>query len=627
MDKIHSYEALKAKADVEKEKIIVRTGMNPSDPNAPKRHVMVCADTACKSSGGLSVKDKLEQALQEHGLEQEVKIVKTGCFGFCSLGPIVVVYPEEVFYKQVTVEDVDEIVFQHLKHNRVVSRLCYQEENGDVIEKKSDIPFYKNQVKIALRNLGTIDPDLLEEAIARDAYAALGKVLTSMTPQDVIQTLLDSGLRGRGGAGFPTGKKWQFAASYQADQKYVICNADEGDPGAFMDRAVLEGDPHSVLEAMAIGGYAIGANQGYIYIRAEYPTAVARLQDAIRKAEDAGLLGDNILNTGFNFHINLRLGAGAFVCGEETALIASVEGKRGEPVNKPPFPAEKGLWGKPTFVQNVETLANIPAIILNGADWFAGIGSEGSKGTKVFAMAGKVKNVGLIEVPMGKTLREIIFDIGGGIVDGHSFKAAQTGGPSGGCLPEALLDTEIDFDNLVKAGSMMGSGGLIVMDETDCMVDIAQFFVGFIAEESCGKCNPCRLGTTRMLEILNRITAGEGTELDLHNLKRLCESVKVGSLCALGQTAPNPVLATMRFFMDEYDAHIQEKRCPAKKCQALLHYSIDAEKCVGCTLCAKNCPVDAISGEVRKTHVIDRALCVSCGNCLRVCNFGAVNKE
>lgn len=627
MNTYATFEALKAKADIEKEKIKVRTGVEIGDPNSQKRHVMVCADTACKSAGGLSVKLALEKALKEHGLEDDVEIVKTGCFGFCSLGAIVVVYPDEVFYKQVKAEDADEIVFQHLKHHRVVSRLCYQDDEGHVIEKKSEIPFYKSQVKIALRNVGMIDPDSLDEAIACGAYSALGKVLTEMEPQDVIKTVLDSGLRGRGGAGFPTGKKWQFAANYEAEQKYVICNADEGDPGAFMDRAILEGDPHSVLEAMAIGGYAIGANEGYIYIRAEYPSAVARLNASIAEAEKAGLLGTNIMGTGFNFKIRLRLGAGAFVCGEETALIASVQGKRGEPVVKPPFPAEKGLWNKPSFVQNVETLANIPALILKGPEWFSQIGTEGSKGTKVFAMAGKIRNVGLIEVPMGTTLREIIYDIGGGLHEGHTFKAAQTGGPSGGCLPESQLDTEIDFDNLVKAGSMMGSGGLVVMDETDCMVDIAQYFVDFISEESCGKCNPCRIGTTRMLEILNKITQGEGTEQDIVKLKKLCETVKKGSLCALGQTAPNPVLATMHFFMDEYDAHVYEKRCPAKKCQALLHFSIDETVCIGCTMCARNCPVNAISGEVRKPHHIDQDICIGCGNCERVCNFGAVSKS
>lgn len=626
IERIKDYEALKAKVAEEKEKIAVRIGVDLKDPANAKRHVMVCADTACKSSGGMSVYDALMKSVKEADMEGEVEVVKAGCFGFCSLGPLVVIYPEETFYKQVHVSDAEDIILGHVKNNELVTRLCYEDPSGEMIEKKSDIPFYKGQVKIALRNLGMIDPDSLAEAIGTGAYTALGKVLTSMTPDDVVQELLDSRIRGRGGAGFPTGLKWQFAKNYEAEQKYVVCNADEGDPGAFMDRAILEGDPHSILEAMAIGAYTIGADQGYIYIRAEYPSAIKRLGEAIRDAEAAGLLGDNIMDSDFSFHIQLRLGAGAFVCGEETALIASIEGKRGEPISKPPFPAESGLWKMPTFVQNVETLANIPAIINKGADWFSSIGSEGSKGTKVFAMAGKIQNVGLIEVPMGKTLREIIFDIGGGIPDGGQFKAAQTGGPSGGCLPEHLLDTEIDFDNLVKAGSMMGSGGLVIMDETDCMVDIAKYFLDFTASESCGKCNPCRLGTTRMLEILTKITQGQGNEGDLIRLQRLCDSVSKGSLCALGQAAPNPVVSTMKFFIDEYDAHIKDKSCPAGSCEGLTGYFIDPEKCTGCTLCARKCPVSCISGAVRQPHVIQQEECIKCGACAEACNFDAVHR-
>ena len=572
-------------------------------------------------------KEALEKQLVEAGLDNEIDVVKTGCFGFCSLGPIMVIYPEGTFYHHVKVEDVAEIVETHLKGGQLVDRLLYDiPGQNKKAPDMSHIPFFQKQKRVALRNCGTINPEDINEAIAHDAYQGLGRALTSMTPAEVIAEVEKSGIRGRGGAGFPTGKKWKFAAGYQAPEKYVVVNADEGDPGAFMDRSVLEGDPHSILEAMAIGGYAIGAQHGFIYVRAEYPIAVHRLEIAIAQARELGLLGENIMGSGFSFDVDIRLGAGAFVCGEETALLTSVEGKRGEPRPRPPFPAEKGLWGVPTFVNNVETLANIPVIFTKGGDWFASIGTAGSKGTKVFAMAGKVNNIGLVEVPMGTTLREMIYDIGGGIPNGKEFKAAQTGGPSGGCLPASALDTEIDFDTLVAAGSMMGSGGLIVLDETTCMVDIAKFYLEFTQDESCGKCPPCRIGTKRMLEILDKITRGEGTMEDIDNLETLARTISSSALCALGQTAPNPILATLKFFRDEYEAHIVDKTCPAHVCKKLLRYEIDPEKCKGCTACARNCPVEAIEGAVREPHKIDPAKCIKCGTCIEKCRFGAISR-
>ncbi len=555
--------------------------------------------------------------------------MRTGCFGLCALGPIVVIYPEGSFYSMVKEENVKEIVDEHLLKGRPVTRLLYDETVGEdgTVKSLDETAFYKKQRRIALRNCGRIDPENIEEYIAFDGYRALGKVLTEMTPDDVIQTVLDSGLRGRGGAGFPTGRKWQLASGNRGNvQKYVCCNADEGDPGAFMDRSVLEGDPHVVIEAMAIAGYAIGATQGYVYIRAEYPIAVHRLQVAIEQAREYGLLGKNIFGTDFCFDLDIKLGAGAFVCGEETALMTSIEGKRGEPRPRPPFPAVKGLFGQPTILNNVETYANVPQIILNGADWFAGMGTAKSKGTKVFALGGKIKNTGLVEIPMGTTLRTIVEEIGGGIPNGKKFKAAQTGGPSGGCIPASLIDTPIDYDNLIAIGSMMGSGGLIVMDEDTCMVDIAKFFLEFTVDESCGKCTPCRVGTRRLLELLNKITEGNGTMEDLDKINELAEFIKSNSLCGLGQTAPNPVLSTLRYFRDEYVEHIVHKRCPAGVCKALLNYQIDPVKCKGCTLCARGCPAGAIYGTVRQPHSIDTAKCIKCGACIEKCKFGAIHK-
>ncbi len=595
-----------------------------------RSHVLICGGTGCTSSGSVAVREAMAKELEFAGLSDEVKIVQTGCFGLCANGPIMIIYPEGTFYSHVKVEDVKEIVEEHLLKGRLVERLLHKETDEGVAEtvhSLSDTKFYKKQHRVALRNCGVINPESIDEYIGTDGYQALGKVLTEMKPQEVIDTILASGLRGRGGAGFPTGRKWQFAADQPAGKKYVVCNADEGDPGAFMDRSVLEGDPHAVIEAMAIAGYAIGADEGYIYVRAEYPIAVQRLTIAINQAREYGLLGKDIFGTGFNFDITLRLGAGAFVCGEETALLASIEGKRGEPHPRPPFPAVKGLFGKPTIINNVETLANIAQIINKGADWFASMGTEKSKGTKVFALGGKITNTGLVEIPMGTTLREIIEDIGGGIPNGKKFKAAQTGGPSGGCIPASLIDTPIDYDNLLAIGSMMGSGGLIVMDEDNCMVDIAKFFLEFTVDESCGKCVPCRTGTRRLLEILEKITSGNGEMEDLDKLEELCNYIKSTSLCGLGQTAPNPVVSTLRYFRDEYIAHIVDKKCPAGVCKKLLHYHIDAEKCRGCTACARQCPTNAISGAVRTPHEIDPAKCIKCGACMATCKFGAIYKQ
>ncbi|MBA4698620.1 MAG: NADH-quinone oxidoreductase subunit NuoF [Ruminococcus sp.] len=593
-----------------------------------RSHVLVCGGTGCTSSGSQRIIDKLEKEIKAQGLQEEVGVVKTGCFGLCALGPIMIVYPEGSFYSMVQEEDIPEIVSEHLLKGRVVKRLLYDETTKtDDILPLNETNFYKKQRRVALRNCGVINPENIEEYIGTGGYEALGVVLTEKTPEDVIQILLDSGLRGRGGAGFPTGLKWKFAAANDAEQKYVCCNADEGDPGAFMDRSVLEGDPHVVLEAMTIAGYAIGASQGYIYVRAEYPIAVKRLEIAIDQAREYGLLGKNIFGSGFEFDIELRLGAGAFVCGEETALMTSIEGNRGEPRPRPPFPAVKGLFQRPTILNNVETYANIPQIIVNGPEWFAAMGTEKSKGTKVFALGGKINNTGLVEIPMGTTLREIVEEIGGGVPDGKKFKAAQTGGPSGGCIPAEHFDVPIDYDNLLAIGSMMGSGGLIVMDEDNCMVDIAKFFLEFTVDESCGKCTPCRIGTRRMLEILEKITKGQATMADLDKLEELCYHLKSNSLCALGQTAPNPVLSTLRYFRDEYVAHITDKRCPSGVCKDLLQYKIDADKCKGCTLCARVCPADAITGSVKEIHMINPEKCVKCGACMEKCRFGAIYKE
>lgn len=594
-----------------------------------RSHVLVCGGTGCTSSGSQQIIQTLKEELKKNRLQNEVAVVKTGCHGLCAEGPVMIVYPEAVFYSKVRPEDVEEIVSEHLLKGRIVERLVYHEAQApEGIKSLNETTFYKKQHRIALRNCGVINPESIDEYIGTGGYEALGKVLTEMTPDEVIQTILDSGLRGRGGAGFLTGLKWRFASGNRGNvQKYVCCNADEGDPGAFMDRSVLEGDPHVVLEAMAIAGYAIGADQGYIYVRAEYPIAVERLQIAINQAREYGLLGKNIFESGFDFDIELRLGAGAFVCGEETALMTSIEGNRGEPRPRPPFPAVKGLFASPTILNNVETWANIPQIIINGPKWFASMGTEKSKGTKVFALGGKINNTGLVEIPMGTTLRTVIEDIGGGIPNGKKFKAAQTGGPSGGCIPAEHFDIPIDYDNLISIGSMMGSGGLIVMDEDTCMVDIAKFFLQFTVDESCGKCTPCRVGTKRLLELLEKITDGRGTLEDIDKMEELCYYIKDNALCGLGQTAPNPVLSTLRYFRDEYIEHVVNKRCPAGVCKKLITYKIDPVKCKGCTLCARNCPVDAIEGQVKVAHSIDTSKCVKCGTCIDKCRFGAIYKE
>ena len=593
-----------------------------------RMHILVCGGTGCTSSSSMKIIEKLKALISENGMADEIKVVKTGCFGLCAQGPIMMIYPDHLMYTQVQPEDVEEIFENHVKCGQVVTRLLAgNHEEGEVSNALESVDFFSRQMRVALRNCGAINPEDIDEYIARDGYLALEKVTGSMTPEEVIELIKASGLRGRGGAGFPTGVKWSFAAAQQVAQKYVCCNADEGDPGAFMDRSVLEGDPHSVIEAMAIAAYAIGANQGYVYVRAEYPIAVERLTIAINQAKEYGILGKDIFGTGFDFDLDIRLGAGAFVCGEETALMTSVEGRRGEPRPRPPFPAVKGLFGQPTILNNVETYANIPVIILKGAEWFSGIGTEKSKGTKVFAVGGKIENTGLVEIPMGTTLREIVFDIGGGVPGGKKFKAAQTGGPSGGCIPASKLDTPIDYESLIALGSMMGSGGLIVMDEDTCMVDLAKFFLEFTVDESCGKCPPCRIGTKRMLEILTRITEGKGVPEDIEKLETLARDIKAAALCGLGQTAPNPVLSTLRYFRDEYMAHVIDKKCPAGVCKSMLKFKIDTDACKRCGICKKNCPTDAISGDRETPFAIDQDKCVKCGVCIEKCPFKSILKN
>ena len=626
MNKILSFGELQKLSKELKPLLNLRVNNNNENTTC-KKEILICGGTGCKASKSDKILLNLNEEIEKAGLSNDIKVSMTGCFGFCEKGPILKIAPDDIFYVKVTPEDVKDIVNEHLIKNNIIQRLLYEEPTlKKKVMKQDDISFYKKQSRIALRNCGFINPEKIEEYIATDGYLALGSVLTTMTPDTVIQTMIDSGLRGRGGGGFSTGQKWMFTKRSKANQKYIICNADEGDPGAFMDRSILEGDPNTVIESMAIAGYAIGASMGYIYIRAEYPLAIHRLKIAINEAREIGLLGNDILGTGFNFNVQLKYGAGAFVCGEETALIHSIEGKRGEPTIKPPFPAVKGLWGKPTCVNNVETYANIPPIILKGSAWYSSIGTKTSKGTKVFALAGKINNVGLVEVPMGTTLREIIYDIGGGIQNGRKFKAVQTGGPSGGCITAENLDIAIDYESLSSIGSMMGSGGMIVLDEDNCMVDIAKFYLQFTVEESCGKCSPCRIGTKRLLEILNKITEGKGTTQDLVDLKELGETIKDTSLCGLGQTAPNPVLSTMKYFMDEYKAHIIEKRCPAGVCKSLLKYFI-TDKCIGCTKCSRVCPVSCIDGKVKTKHVIDQDKCIKCGTCKTACPVNAIIKK
>ena len=593
--------------------------------NTREKHILVCHGTGCTSSKSPKIIENFRKIIDEKGIKN-VRVIQTGCFGLCAKGPIVIIRPEDTFYAMVKPEDCEEIINTHILEGKTVERLLCKDINNSVVQRLDELTFYKKQERIALKNCGIIDPENIDEYIAFDGYKALEKVLFEMSQDDVINEITDSGLRGRGGAGFPTGKKWYFTKIAEGDQKYVVCNADEGDPGAFMDRSILEGDPHSVIEAMMIAGYAVGANKGYIYVRAEYPIAVHRFQTAINQAKEYGILGKNIFGTDFSFDLEIRLGAGAFVCGEETALLESIEGRSGRPRLKPPFPANCGLWQKPTLINNVETYANITKIILNGAKWYSSIGTEKSKGTKVFALGGNVVNVGLVEVPMGTTLREIVFDIGGGIPGGHKFKAAQTGGPSGGCIPAEHLDTPIDYESLSQIGSMMGSGGLIVMDDTKCMVNLAKFYLGFTVDESCGKCTPCRLGTKRMLEILEKVTEGNGETEDLEKLERLAKTIQKASVCGLGQTAPNPVLSTMKYFRDEYITHIRDKKCPAKECKALRAIEIDPEKCRGCGICKKNCPVNAITGEVKQPHKIDEDVCIKCGTCISKCPFKAISK-
>jgi NADH:ubiquinone oxidoreductase subunit F (NADH-binding)/(2Fe-2S) ferredoxin/NAD-dependent dihydropyrimidine dehydrogenase PreA subunit len=592
-----------------------------------RNQILICGGTGCVSSDSMSILDKINIELAKHEIEKEVEVVRTGCFGLCALGPVVIVQPEGAFYSMVELSDIEEIVEEHLVHGRYVKRKLYHDSiDGDKLKALSEIGFFKKQIRVTLKNCGAIDPENIEKYLEVDGYKALEKAIATMTPQEVIEFIKKSGLRGRGGGGFPTGLKWEFTAKSQADQKYVLCNADEGDPGAFMDRSVLEGDPHAVLEAMAIAGYAIGADKGYIYVRAEYPIAVKRLEIAIEQARQYGYLGDNVLGRGFKFDIELRLGAGAFVCGEETALMNSIEGKRGMPRPKPPFPANSGLFGKPTLINNVETFANIPTILLRGHEWFSSMGTEKSKGTKVFALGGKIENTGLVEIPMGTTLREIIYEIGGGIPNGKKFKAVQTGGPSGGCITTEHLDTPIDYDNLLALGSMVGSGGMIVMDEDNCMVDVARFFLEFTVDESCGKCTPCREGTKRMLEILEKIADGKGEEGDIEKLESLAHTIKSASLCGLGQTAPNPVLSTLRYFRDEYEAHVYDKKCPAGVCKALAQYTVIEDKCKACGICAKNCPVNCISGKPKTPYVINQDQCIKCGSCMEKCPFKAIIK-